>query len=227
MGGGGGTSSTTGVSDVLASVEREERNVRLKREGSVIGTSVEGRKTSSSSSGKNDSKGEEATFAQEAGRKPGRSARSSGSKSSSRDVSTLKGLVNSVGAAGTSNAGGRASFVGFSVLLERAGAFFAVLFCVFLVAVVGEGRSLAEKSERLPLPLGGVGVEHSIKVLKLAVCAVPVCTGAERSVKVLVLAVCAVPVCTGVCASVRVAARAVRPALVGDEGGSVVSVAGG
>ena len=199
----------------------------MKREGSVIGTSVEGRKTSSSSSGKNDSKGEEATFAQEAGRKPGRSARSSGSKSSSRDVSTLKGLVNSVGAAGTSNAGGRASFVGFSVLLERAGAFFAVLFCVFLVAVVGEGRSLAEKSERLPLPLGGVGVEHSIKVLKLAVCAVPVCTGAERSVKVLVLAVCAVPVCTGVCASVRVAARAVRPALVGDEGGSVVSVAGG
>ena len=65
-------------------------------------------------------------------------------------------------------------------------------------------------------------------MLKLAVCAVPVCTGAERSVKVLVLAVCAVPVCTGVCASVRVtAARAVRPALVGDEGGSVVSVAGG
>ena len=200
----------------------------MKGEDSIIGTSVEGRRTSSSSSGKNDSKGEEATFAQEAGRKPGRSARSSGSKSSSRDVSTLKGLVNSVGAAGTSNAGGRASFVGFSVLLERAGAFFAVLFCVFLVAVVGEGRSLAEKSERLPLPLGGVGVEHSIKVLKLAVCAVPVCTGAERSVKVLVLAVCAVPVCTGVCASMRVtAARAVRPALVGDEGGSVVSVAGG
>jgi hypothetical protein len=122
----------------------------LKREDSVIGTSVEGRKTSSSSSGKNDSKGEEATFAQEAGRRPGRSAGSSGSKSSARDVSTLKGLVNSVGAAGTSNAGGRASFVGFSVLLERAGAFFAVLFCVFLVAVVGEGRSLAEKSERLP-----------------------------------------------------------------------------
>ena len=169
----------------------------MKGEGSIIGTSVEGRKTSSSSSGKNDSKGEEATFAQEAGRKPGRSARSSGSKSSSRDVSTLKGLVNSVGAAGTSNAGGRASFVGFSVLLERAGAFFAVFFCVSFLSVVGEGRSLAEKSERLPLPLGGVGVEHSIKVLELAVCAVPVCTGAKRSVKVLVLAVCAVPVCTG------------------------------
>ena len=134
--------------------------------------------------------GEEATFAQEAGRKPGRS------KSSTRDVSTLKGLVNSVGAAGTSNAGGRASFVGFSVLFERAGAFFAVFFCVSFLSVVGEGRSLAEKSERLPLPLGGVGVEHSIKVLKLAVCAVPVCAGAERSVKVLVLAVCAVPVCT-------------------------------
>ena len=141
-------------------------------------------------------------------RKPGRSARSSGSKSSSRDVSTLKGLVKGVGAAGTSNAGGRASFVGFSVLLERAGAFFAVLFCVFLLSVVGEGRSLAEKRERLPLPLSGVG--------------------AERSIKVLMLAVCAVPVCTGVCASVRVtAARVVRPALVGDEGGSVVSVAGG
>ena len=29
MGGGRVTSSTTGVSDVLASVEREERNVRL------------------------------------------------------------------------------------------------------------------------------------------------------------------------------------------------------
>ena len=85
------TSSTTGVSDVLASdvlasVEREERNVRLG-ENSVIGTSVEGRKTSSSLSGKNDSRGEEATFAQEAERKPGRSAGSSRSKSSSRDVS--------------------------------------------------------------------------------------------------------------------------------------------
>ena len=61
MGGGWVTSSTTGVSDGLASVEREERNVRLG-EYSVIGTSVEGRKTSSSLSisGKNDSKGEEA-----------------------------------------------------------------------------------------------------------------------------------------------------------------------
>ena len=51
------TSSTTGVSDDLASVEREERNVRLG-ENSVIGTSVEGRKTSSSLSlsGKNDSR---------------------------------------------------------------------------------------------------------------------------------------------------------------------------
>ncbi len=56
MGGGRVTSSTTGVSDVLvsdvlASVEREERNVRLG-EYAVIGTSVEGRKTSSSLSGK-------------------------------------------------------------------------------------------------------------------------------------------------------------------------------
>ena len=136
-------------------------------ENSVIGASVEGRKTSSSLSGKNDSIGEGATFAQEAGRKPGRSARSSRSKSRSRDESTLKGLVKGVGAAGSLNAGGRASFV--------AGAFFAVLFCVFLVAVVGEGRSLAEKRERLPLPLGGVGAERSIKVLMLAVCAMPVC----------------------------------------------------
>jgi len=47
---------------------------------------------SSSLSGKNDSKGEEATCAQEAERKPGRSAGSSRSKSSLRDVSTLKGL---------------------------------------------------------------------------------------------------------------------------------------
>ena len=70
MGGGRVTSSTTGVSDVLASVEREERNVRLG-EDSVIGTSVEGRKTSSSLSGKNDSRGEEETFAQETERKPG------------------------------------------------------------------------------------------------------------------------------------------------------------
>ena len=80
LGGGRVTSSTTGVSDVLvsdvlASVEREERNVRL-REYSVIGTSVEGRKTSSSLSlsGENDLKNEEATFAREAERKPGRSA---------------------------------------------------------------------------------------------------------------------------------------------------------
>ncbi|CAL6334826.1 unnamed protein product [Bathycoccus prasinos] len=67
-----------------------------------------------------DSKGEKATFAQEAEGKPGRSAGSSRSKSSLRDVSTLKGLVEGVGAAGASNASGRASFVGFSVLLERA-----------------------------------------------------------------------------------------------------------
>jgi len=43
-----------------------------------------------------------------------RSARSSRSKSRSRDESTLKGLVKGVGAAGSSNASGRASFVGFS-----------------------------------------------------------------------------------------------------------------
>ena len=43
-----------------------------------------------------------------------RSARSSGSKSRSRDESTLGGLVKGVGAAGSSNASGRASFVGFS-----------------------------------------------------------------------------------------------------------------
>ena len=138
---------------------------------------MEGKKTSSSLSGKNDSKGEKATFAQEAEGKPGRSAGSSRSKSSLRDVSTLKGLVEGVGFAGSSSASGRASFVGFSVLLERAGAFFAVLFCFFLVSVVGEGRSLAEKRERLPLPLGGVGAERSIKVMMLAVCAMPVCTG--------------------------------------------------
>ena len=174
----------------------------MREFNSGIGASVEGKKTSSSLSGKNDS--EEAAFAQEAERKPGRSAGSSKSKSSLRDVSTLKGLVKGVGAAGSSNAGGRASFVGFSVLLKRA----AVLFCVSFLSVVGEGRSLVEKRERLPLPLRGVR--------------------AGRLVKVLMLAVCAVPVCTGVCASMRVTAeRAVRPALVGDEGGSVVSVAGG
>jgi len=84
LGGGRVTSSTTGVSDFLASVEREERNVRLG-EDPVIGTSVEGRKMSSSLSlsGKNDSRnGSE--------RRPVRSARSSGSKSRSCDESTLK-----------------------------------------------------------------------------------------------------------------------------------------
>ena len=127
-------------------------------------------------SGKNESRneGEDATFAQEAERKSGRSTRGSRSKSRSRDGSTLKGLVEGVGAAGSSNAGGRASFVGFSVLLERAGAFFAVVFCVSVLSVVGEGRSSAEERERLPLPLSGVRAERSVKVLMLAVCAMPV-----------------------------------------------------
>ena len=71
--------------------------------------------SSLSLSGKNDSRnGSE--------RRPVRSARSSGSKSRSRDGSTLKGLVEGVGAAGSSNAARRASFV--------AGAFFAVLFSI-------------------------------------------------------------------------------------------------
>ena len=61
--------------------------------------------------------GEEAAFAGGAERKPGRSARSSRSKSSSRDESTLKGLVEGVGAAGSSNASGRASFVGVLTFL--------------------------------------------------------------------------------------------------------------
>ena len=180
MGGGRVTSSTTGVSDVLvsdvlASVEREERNVRLGAYA-VIGTSVEGRKTSSSFpfSGKIDSRNEEAAFAGEAERKPGRSARSSRSKSRSHDGSTLKGTVKGVGAAGSSNASARASFVGFSFLLEWAGAFFTVLFCVFLLVGVGEECSLAEIGERLPL--GGVGAKCSIKMLMLAVSAMPVCT---------------------------------------------------
>ena len=53
------------VSDVLASVEREERNVRLG-EDLVIGTSVEGRKTSLSLSGRNESQSEVTAFAGEA-----------------------------------------------------------------------------------------------------------------------------------------------------------------
>jgi len=172
----------------------------LREFNSGIGASIEGKKTSSSLSGKNDSEGEEPAFAQEAERKPGRSAGSSRSKSSLRDVSTLKGLVKGVGFAGSSNASGRASFVGFSV--------FAFLFCLSFLSIIGEGRSLAETRERLPLPLGGVG--------------------AERSIKVLMLAVCAVPVCTGSCAAVRAAAaRTERSALVDGEGGSVVSVAEG
>jgi len=75
----GSTSSTTRVSDDLASVEREERSVRLGA-GSVIKTS---RKTSSSlpSSGKargNESRGkEDSSFARGTERKPGRSADSS------------------------------------------------------------------------------------------------------------------------------------------------------
>ena len=95
-----------------------------------------GKKTSSSLSGKNESGGKGETFAQEAERKPGRSAGSSKSKSSLRDVSTLKGLVKGVGFAGSSNASERASFVGFSV--------FAVLFCLSFLSIIGEGRSLAE-----------------------------------------------------------------------------------
>ena len=130
LGGGRVTSSTTGVSDVLASVEREERNVRLREFNSGIGASVEGKETSSSLSGKNESRneGKEETFAQEAERKPGRSAGSSKSKSSLRDVSTLKGLVKGVGFAGSSNASERASFVGFSV--------FAVLFCLSFLSIM-------------------------------------------------------------------------------------------
>ena len=168
----------------------------MREFNSGIGASVEGKETSSSLSGKNESGGEEAAFAQEAERKPGGSAGSSKSKSSLRDVSTLKGLVKGVGFAGSSNASGRASFVGFSVLLKRGSAFFAVLFCVFLVAVVGEGRSLVEKRERLPLPLRGVRAGRLVKVLMLAVCAVPVCTGISASVRVVrfALAVCAISV---------------------------------
>ena len=129
----------------------------------------------------------------------GRSAGSSRSKSSSRDGSTLKGLVEGVGAAGSSNAAGRASFVGFSVVLERAGAFFAVVFCVSVLSVVGEGRSSAEERERLPLLLSGVGAERLVKVLMLAVCA-------------------------GVCVSVRAAsARLARIAIVGGEVSMVVA----
>ncbi|CAL6335024.1 unnamed protein product [Bathycoccus prasinos] len=95
---------------VLASIEREERNVRLG-EYPVIGASAEGRNTSSSLSisGKNDSENGEAAFGRESERKPGSSVCSSRSKSRSHDESTLKGLVNGVGAAGSSNAGGRAS----------------------------------------------------------------------------------------------------------------------
>ncbi len=63
--------------------------------------------------------------------------------------------------------------------------FFAVgALPVFLLKETGEGRSLMEIKERLPL--NGVG--------------------AERSKAVLVLSVCAMWVCTGFCASVRAAA---------------------
>jgi hypothetical protein len=105
----------------------------LREFNSGIGASVGGKKTSSSLSGKNESGGKGETFAQEAERKPGRSAGSSRSKSSLRDVSTLKGLVKGVGFAGSSNASERASFVGFSV--------FAVLFCLSFLSIIGEGRS--------------------------------------------------------------------------------------
>ena len=87
MGGGRVTSSTTGVSDVLASVEREERKVRLGA-SSAIGTSgktsssLSLKKTASlmSLSGKRRGSGtneEETTFAKGLERKPGRSADSS------------------------------------------------------------------------------------------------------------------------------------------------------
>ena len=80
-------------------------------------------------------------FGRESQRKPGRSALSSRSKSKARDESTLKGLGKGVGAAGSSNASGRASFVGYSFLLKTRAFFDA--FCVFLLIRVEEERSLA------------------------------------------------------------------------------------
>ena len=78
-------------------------------------------------------------------------------------------------------------------------------FCVFLLAVAREGRSLVEIKKRLPFV--GVGVERATAVVMLSVCA---------------MSVCAMSVCTEVCASVRAAAaRGVRNARVGGGGVSI------
>jgi len=119
------TSSATGATDDLASVEREERKVRLGA-SAAIGTSgktsssLSLRKTSSllSLSGRrrgSETNEEEATFARGLERKPGRSADSSWSRAKARGESALKGLVIIAGT-GSSNASRRASFVGFSFL---------------------------------------------------------------------------------------------------------------
>ena len=161
----GGTSSTTGVPDDLASVEREERSVRLGA-GSVIKTS----RAESGSRGKEDT-----TFVRGTERRPGRSADSSCSRAKTRSESSLKGLVIGAGA-GSSNASKRASFVGFSFLFKPKVVFVAVrAFPVFLFADGGEGRSLVVIKRRLPL--GGDGAERSIKVVVLSLCAVWLCTG--------------------------------------------------
>ena len=83
-------------------------------------------------------------------------------------------------------------------------------FCVFLLAVAGEGRSLVEIKKRLPF--GGVGAERATAVVMLSVCAMSVSA----------MSVCAMSVCTEVCATVRAAAaREVRNARVGGGGVSI------
>jgi len=92
LGGGWVTSSSTEVSDALASVEREEYNDRL-RGGSVIKASRNERKSSSSFSGGRrgkESTGGKATFARGPERKPGRSAGSSWSRAGACGESSLK-----------------------------------------------------------------------------------------------------------------------------------------
>jgi len=211
----GDTSSATGVSDDLASVEREESNERLEA-GSVIKASRKASSTLSlratpstlTLSGKRrgiEPNGEELTFARGTEREPGSSADSSRSKARACGESALKGLV-IVAGAGSSNASRRASLVGFPFVFEVEVVLLVVVaFPVFLLAEAGEGRSSVERIKRFPL----FGVE------------------AGRPKVMLVLSVCAKWVCTGACASESAAAvRVVCGVEVSGEGVSVVAAAG-
>ena len=135
--GRGDTSSATGVSDDLASVEREESNERLEASSvikasrrSLVSVVVKGNANVVNAVGKKEREsnrtGEETTIARGAEREPGSSAVSLWSKAKACGESALKGLVIGAGA-GSSNASKRASLVGFPFVFEEKVGFFAVV----------------------------------------------------------------------------------------------------